>query len=125
MEEKRLPKRKKRLKIGAQMMIVYLFAVLVPVTVLVAVTLYNTYSNQKKQEEAVLKYNSDLLKTYNSAVKQTLYEISSQIYTISDSIVYNDELLEFLKSEYENEQEIKEAANILNEIGCDLRRRMK
>lgn len=111
MEEKKLPKRKKRLKIGTQMLIAYLFAVLVPVAILVAVTLYNTYANQKKQEEDLLTYNANLLKTYNSAVKQTLYEISAQIYTISDSIVYNDELMEFLKGEYASEQELREAAN--------------
>ncbi|MBE5951369.1 MAG: hypothetical protein E7260_07200 [Lachnospiraceae bacterium] len=112
MEEKILPKkRKKRWRIGAQMMVVYLFAVLVPVMILVAVTMHNTYTNQKKQEEDALKYNANLLKTYNSAIKQTLYEISTQIYTISDSIVYNDELLSFLRGEYENEQEIREAAN--------------
>ena len=111
MEEKKLPKRKKRWKIGAQMMVAYLFAVLVPVAILVAVTLYNTYANQKKQEEDLLKYNANLLKTYNSAVMQTLYEISTQIYTISDSIVYNDELLTFLREDYETEQELREAAN--------------
>ena len=111
MEERKLPKRKKRLKIGAQMMLAYLFAVLVPVMILVAVTLHNAYGNYKKQEADAVKYNANLLKTYNSAVKQTLYEISTQIYTISDSIVYNDELLSFLRGEYENEQELREAAN--------------
>jgi two-component system sensor histidine kinase YesM len=64
----------------------------------------NVSSNQKK-------YYSDLLASNNEAVSQTIYEITTQLITISDSIVYNDSLISFLNGTYESEQDMVVAAS--------------
>ena len=56
------------------------------------------------------KYYSDLLASKNDGVRQTIYEITTQIFTISDSVVYNDQLIDFLTGEYETSQEMLVAA---------------
>ena len=93
----------RRWKISSQLVLVYFVAIFLPV-VLVGSYLISTVSRTQQN------YYSDLLEAYNDGVKQTLYEITTQISTISESIVYNDELIEFLNGEYETEQELREAA---------------
>lgn len=93
-----------RLKIGKQLAIMYVAAVFLPITLLGVFLLTKTSTNQKA-------YYTDLLQSYSRGVSQTLNEITSQIYTISDSIVYNDSLIEFLNGEYETEQEMIVAAS--------------
>ncbi len=53
----------------------------------------------------------NLLESYNKGLSTSLYEVITQIQTISDSIVYNDELMSFLNGEYENEAEMRLAAS--------------
>lgn len=110
MEEKKLPKRREsfagligRKKIASQMYLAYLMAIVLPIAFLGGLLMRVTYVNQKN-------YYAELLKSYNTGVKRTMYEITSQIYTFSESIVYNDELIGFLRGEYETEEELKEAA---------------
>ncbi len=110
MEEKQLPKQQEsiagligRTKISTQMFVVYILAIVLPMAVLGTLMMRITYDNQKT-------YYADLLKSYNSGVKRTMYEITSQIYTFSESVVYNDELIEFLRGEYETEEELRSAA---------------
>jgi len=110
MEEKKLPKQREsfvgligRTKISTQMTIVYILAIVLPITILGGLMMRVTYVNQKN-------YHADLLESYNAGIKRTIYEITSQIYTFSESIVYNDELIQFLRGEYENENEMRAAA---------------
>ncbi len=110
MEEKKLPKQQEsiagligRTKISTQMCVVYILAIVLPLAVLGALMMKITYDNQKT-------YYADLLKSYNTGVKRTMYEITSQIHTFSESIVYNDELIGFLRGEYETEEELRAAA---------------
>lgn len=92
-----------RTKISTQMAVVYLLAIVLPITILGSMMMRITYVNQKN-------YHADLLESYNVGIKRTMYEFTSQIYTFSESIVYNDELIEFLRGEYEDEDELRAAA---------------
>ena len=85
------------------MAVIYFLAIVLPITVLGSLMMHITYVNQKS-------YYADLLKSYNEGIKKTMYEITSQIYTFSESIVYNDELIEFLRGEYETEEDLRAAA---------------
>ena len=90
-------------KTSSQLIAVYVLAVFVPL-ILIGSYLISTVSTTQKN------YYEDVLATNNAGVRQTLYEITYQIVTASDSIVYNDELIEFLNGEYETEQDMKIAA---------------
>ena len=110
MEEMKTPKRREsfagllaRTKISTQMAVVYILAIVLPITILGSMMMRITYENQKS-------YHADLLESYNAGIKRTMYEITSQIYTFSESIVYNDELIGFLRGEYETENELRAAA---------------
>ncbi len=110
MEENTTPKHRDsfakllgRTKISTQMAVVYLLAIVLPITILGGWIMRVTYVNQKS-------YHADLLESYHSGIKRTMYEITSQIYTFSESIVYNDELIEFLRGEYETENDLRAAA---------------
>lgn len=110
MEESKLPKRResfaglfRRTKISTQMSLVYVLAIVLPITILGSMLMRITYINQKN-------YHADLLESYNAGIKRTMYEITSQIYTFSESIVYNDELIAFLRGDYETENELRTAA---------------
>ena len=92
-----------RTKISTQMAVVYLLAIVLPITILGSMMMRITYVNQKN-------YHADLLESYNVGIKRTMYEFTSQIYTFSESIVYNDELIEFLRGEYADEDELRAAA---------------
>ena len=81
MEEKKLPKRQEsfagligRKKIASQMYLAYLMAIVLPIAFLGGLLMRVTYVNQKN-------YYAELLKSYNTGVKRTMYEITSQIYT--------------------------------------------
>lgn len=111
MEEKKLPKQREsiagligRKKISTQMCFAYVMAIVLPIAILGVMMMRTTYVNQKN-------YYADLLESYNTGVKRTMYEIASQIYTFSESIVYNDDLIAFLRGEYETEEELRSAAN--------------
>ncbi len=110
MKEERISKQREsivsligRKKISTQMCFAYVMAIVLPIALLGSLLMRTAYVNQEN-------YHVELLKSYNTGVKRTVYEITSQIYTISDSIVYNDKLIAFLRGEYEDERELKEAA---------------
>ena len=92
-----------RTKISTQVFVTYLLAMVLPITIVGIFLMRITYVNQKN-------YHAELLKSYNTGIKRTMYEITSQIYTFSENIVYNDELEAFLRGEYETEEELRTAA---------------
>ena len=93
-----------RQKIGVQLAITYFFAMVIPIGILGVYIIWNIYQTQ-------LGYRKDLLESYHAGVKQTIYEISAQMSSVSDSIAYNDELIAFLRGEYESEMEVRQAAS--------------
>lgn len=111
MEEKKLPKTRPsimgqlaRKKIGAQLAVAYFFAIVIPLGVISGYLMINTYRTQNT-------YRTELLEAYTNGVKQTIYEISSQINAIADNMAYNDELIAFLRGEYESDTEVRQAAS--------------
>ena len=91
-------------KISSQLIMVYFLAVFLPMVIIGSFLITTVSTSQKK-------YYSDLLASNSDGVSQTIYEISTQIFTISDSIVYNDQLIEFLTGEYETDQDMRIAAS--------------
>ncbi|MBR3297326.1 MAG: hypothetical protein IKI65_05760, partial [Firmicutes bacterium] len=103
-DQKRVPGRVMgRWKISSQLITVYLLAVFLPMIIIGSFLISTVGRTQRK-------YYSDLLASNNDGVQQTIYEITTQIFTISDSVVYNDDLIEFLNGEYETEQDMRVAA---------------
>lgn len=92
-----------RTKISIQMVLVYFCAVFMPMCIIGSFLM--TSANRMQKD-----YYSDMLQASNAGISQTLYEITTQIYTISDSIVYNDNLIAFLNGEYASEREMMSAA---------------
>ncbi len=93
----------KKWKISSQLIIIYFLAVFLPMVTIGSFVIATVSSTQRR-------YYSDLLAAKNDGLRQTIYEITTQIFTISDSIVYNDDLIEFLNGEYETEQDMRSAA---------------
>lgn len=91
-------------KISTQLVLVYFCAIFLPIAASGSYLMYTISSTQRT-------YYEDLLEAYNDGIEQTIYEIATQIMTISESIVYNDELIEFLNGEYETEQDMRIAAS--------------
>lgn len=92
-----------RWKISTQLVLVYFCAIFLPLVASGSYLMYTISSTQRT-------YYEDLLEAYNDGIEQTIYEITTQIMTISESIVYNDELIDFLNGEYETEQDMLVAA---------------
>ena len=82
--------------IGKQLKILYVVAILIPVTLLGSFLTTNLYRTQEQ-------YHSDMLHSYNISLRRTMYDISSWIYTISESVVYNEELIAFLCKDWQND----------------------
>lgn len=111
MEEKKLPKTRPsvmgqlaRRKLGSQLAVAYFVAIVIPLAIIGGYLLNNTYRTQ-------INYRTELLESYTNGVKQTIYEISTQMNALADSIAYNDELIEFLRGEYESDTEVRQAAS--------------
>ena len=92
-----------RLKISTQLVLVYFCAIFLPIVAIGSYLVYTVNDTQRS-------YYEDLLQAYNDGIEQTIYEITTQIMTISESIVYNDDLIDFLNGEYETEQDMRQAA---------------
>lgn len=111
MEEKKLPKIRPsimgqlaRRKIGVQLAVAYFVAIVIPLGFISGYLMINTYRTQNT-------YRTELLESYTNGVKQTIYEISAQINAIADNMAYNDELIAFLRGEYESDTEVRQAAS--------------
>lgn len=111
MEEKKLPKVRPsimgqlaRRKLGVQLAVAYFIAIVIPLGIIGGCLMVNTYKTQNT-------YRTELLESYSNGVKQTIYEISSQINAMADQMAYNDELIAFLRGEYESEMEVRQAAS--------------
>lgn len=111
MEEKKLPKTRPsimgqlaRRKLGVQLAVAYFLAIVIPIGIMGGYLMVNTYQTQTT-------YRTNLLESYTNGVKQTIYEISAQINAIADNMAYNDELIGFLRGEYESDTEVRQAAS--------------
>ena len=79
-------------KTRQQLYIIYVIAVFLPITVIGSILLTNT-------SRLLTNYHEDLLESDNLRVKTILFEITTQIYNISEEISFEDSLQELLVSE--------------------------
>ena len=97
---KNITDRYKHAKMKNQLIIMYFAAVFVPI-ILVGIIL--VAGNARR----LVTYHSDLLKANNNRIRSILYEITSQIYSISGEIAFNNDLVEVLSMEYPDERAFK------------------
>ena len=106
---KNITDRYKHAKMKNQLIIMYFAAVFVPI-LLVGIIL--VAGNAKR----LVTYHSDLLKANNNRIRSVLYEITSQIYSISEEIAFNNDLVEVLSMEYPDERAFKSEADKLGPL---------
>ncbi len=97
---------KKKLPLTRQLYFLYFLIMLIPVVLLGTFLLVSTYRNRRSHSE-------ELLKSYNSGVRQTVYDVTTYIYNASESIVYNYDVEDFLTRKYENRVQFVSAYNKL------------
>ncbi len=96
-------------KMKTQMVIMYFTAVFVPV---LCVSIIMVAYNVNRLEE----YHSGLLKANNNRVCSVMYEITSQIQSISDEIAFDEELIGILSQEYPVDIAFREAVDSYNAL---------
>ena len=106
---KNITDRYKHAKMKNQLTIMYFAAVFVPI-LLVGIIL--VAGNARR----LVTYHSDLLKANNNRIRSVLYEITSQIYSISEEIAFNNDLVEVLSMEYPDERAFKSEADKLGPL---------
>ena len=89
-------------KIKKQLNFIYLMAIVLPIITL-GTFLVTTTAN------LLLNYHKDVVESDNMRVKTILFEVTSQIYNISEDIVFDDALQDMLTKEYQSENDFKEA----------------
>jgi len=106
MRKKNEKQRKGRMlwKFSTQLRLSYFVAIFLPL--LIIGSLFITYTSRQQEN-----HDKNMLETYNKGMSQALYEIFTQIQSISDTIVYNDELIDFLNGDYESDTEMRVAAS--------------
>lgn len=87
-----------------QMIIMYFAAVFVPIFLISIILI--AYNVSRLEE-----YHSGLLNANNNRVRSVMYEITSQIQSISDEIVFSSGLTELLSKEYADRKEFCEAVD--------------
>lgn len=90
--------------IRRQLYAIYVMAVFVPVT-LIGIFLVGNTAN------LLTNYHRDLLESDNLRVRTILFEITTQVYNISEEIAFNKEVLSVLTGTYGSEQEMAEAVD--------------
>ena len=106
---KNITDRYKHAKMKNQLIIMYFAAVFVPI-ILVGIIL--VAGNARR----LVTYHSDLLKANNNRIRSVLYEITSQIYSISGEIAFNNDLVEVLSMEYPDERAFKREVDKLGPL---------
>ncbi len=94
----------KKSKIHKQLYTVYILAVLLPVTLIGIFLVGNTLG-------LLTSYYGDLLESDNLRVRTILFEITTQVYNISEELSFNKEVLSILTGSYASEQDLMEAVN--------------
>ena len=74
-----------RVKIKQQLYSVYFLAVFLPIMIIGVFLLSNTYS-------LLGSYHRDLLKSDNLRVKTILFEITTQMYNLSEELAFDEEI---------------------------------
>lgn len=92
-----------RVKIRQQLYFVYFLAVFLPILIIGVFLLSNTY-------RLLGSYHRDLLKSDNLRVKTILFEITTQIYNLSEELAFDEEIVKFVSTHhYVWDYEVKRA----------------
>ena len=83
----------KKAKINKQLYFIYFVAIVLPITAIGSFLVINT-------SRLLTNYHRDLLKSDNLRVKTILFEITTQIYNISEDLALDEELREMLRRSY-------------------------
>jgi two-component system sensor histidine kinase YesM len=98
-----------RIKLRNQLNIVYTLGFLIPMACLGIFLIINTSG-------LLSNYHEDLNESNNYRAKTILFEITSQIYTISEDITFDDSLQDLLSTSYVNKTDFFNKANEYEEI---------
>lgn len=96
-----------RASIRQQLYVIYFVAVVVPILLIGSFLVGNTY-------KILVNYHSDLLESDNLRVRNILYEITAQIYNISEEITFHDDVQGVLTGRYGEREWYYEAINPVN-----------
>jgi len=99
----------KNLKIRGQLIFVYLFALIIPLSI---VGVFLVVSANKKLDE----YYTDLLKSENTRVKSTFSQVANQMYFLSNDICFDGEQKDILSREYQSRDEFISVVNESDDI---------
>lgn len=95
--------------IHRQLYTVYILAVFLPVVLIGVFLVGNTY-------KLLSNYHRDLLESDNLRVRTILFEITTQVYNISEELSFNKDIVSILKGTYATEEEFVKMANTYSYI---------
>lgn len=93
-----------RVSIRQQLYLIYIAAVVVPILLIGFFLVGNTY-------RILVDYHSDLLESDNLRVRNILYEITAQIYNISEEITFHEDIQQVLTGRYGEKEWYYEAVD--------------
>lgn len=78
-------RRLQRMKIRQQLHMIYAIAIMLPIMMIGVFLLYNTH-------KLLVNYHMDMLQSYNHRIKNVLFEITTQVYNLSESITFDENM---------------------------------
>lgn len=93
-----------KIKLRNQLNIVYTLGFLIPMACLGIFLMFNT-------SRLLSNYHEDLNEANNKRANTILFEITNQIYTLSEDIISDEDLIQLLSDEYSDKKEFLQAAN--------------
>ena len=89
-----------------QLYTIYFAALFLPIMIIGIFLLMNTYT-------LLANYHRDLLESDNLRVKNVLFEITTQVYNISENLIFDENIKEILSTDYEQRTNlIQKAGNL-------------
>ena len=97
---------RKLTNIRQQLYTIYFAALFLPIMIIGIFLLMNTYT-------LLANYHRDLLESDNLRVKNVLFEITTQVYNISENLIFDENIKEILSTDYEQRTNlIQKAGNL-------------
>lgn len=97
-------------KMKTQLIAMYFTAVFLPILIIGIILITGNVNR-------LTSYHNDLLKSNNDRVKSILYEITNQVYNISEEIAYDPTVIDILSKEYSMGQQFKSGVDNYTAIG--------
>ena len=95
---------RKKHHIGSELQIRYISTILVPVIILGTVLIATSFFSQRT-------YYGKLLSAFTARITQTVYDLTSYAYNMSQTIIENDELLDAVSSDYISQTAFRDYMN--------------